>query len=151
MQSKIRQALERGATPDLWRNTLAHIPSVFGRLVYLSSLRNPNSGRYEHAGLSQMFGDREADYALRKSHAQTFEEWLCFNLEQKKADLDLYLSGLSEDRATIVRAWSRLVPYRGLMPATAEREEAKTYLADFSALLRLLMNQYGVAAPEESA
>lgn len=147
MQSRIRHALERGATPDLWRNTLCHIPSVFGRLVYLSSLRNPNSGRYEHSGLSQMFGDREADYALRKSHIQTFEEWLCFNLEQQKADLDLYLAGLLEDRATIVRAWSKLAPYRGLMPATVEREEAKAYMADFSALLSLLTNQYGVDGP----
>ena len=49
--------LERGAASDLWRHTLSQIPSVFGRLVYLSSLRNPNTDSYEHHGFSQMFGD----------------------------------------------------------------------------------------------
>ncbi len=34
-----KQVLERGAASDLWRHTLSQIPTVFGRLVYLSSLR----------------------------------------------------------------------------------------------------------------
>ena len=148
IQSKFRTLLERGAKPDLWRNTLTQIPSVFGRLVYLTSLRDPNSGRYEHAGLALIFGERDADAALRDSHCQTFSEWLKFDLEQQKADLDLYLAGLLETRRTIVESWSRLSPYRSLMPATVEAHAANLYLADFSALLRLMMNEYGVAAGE---
>ena len=148
IESRFRTALERGAKPDLWRNTLAQIPSVFGRLVYLTSLRDPNSGRYEHAGLSLIFGDRDADTALRASHCETFFEWLNFDLEQQKADLDLYLAGLLDTRRTIIENWARLSPYRTLMPATVEPNAANLYLTDFTALLRLMMNEYGVSAGE---
>src|SRR5579864_8729114 len=83
--------LERGAAADLWRNTLSQIPSVFGRLVYLSSLRNQNTGAYEHHGLALVFGPEESNRALKKSHSQAFAEWLSFDIEQQKADLDLYI------------------------------------------------------------
>ena len=87
-------AFDRSAAADLWRNTISQIPSVFGKLVYLASLRNPNNGAYEHHGLALVFGEDEANKALRNSHNKVFAEWLSFNLEQQKADLDLYISGL---------------------------------------------------------
>src|ERR1700722_5899908 len=77
---------------DLWRHTLARIPTLFGRLVYLSSLLSQNSGLYEHPALSQMFGEEQADETLRRSHARVFQDWLCLNLEQQKADLLEYLA-----------------------------------------------------------
>lgn len=148
---RVRGGLERGAASDLWRNTLSQIPAVFGRLVYLSSLRDPNTGSYEHHGLSLVFGEEEADRALRSSHSQTFSEWLCFNLEQQKADLDLYLAALLDNRRAIIQTWSRLAPYRNLVPASATKAELEVYLADFEALLKLLMNEHGVAAPDPDA
>ena len=87
-----KSSLERGAAPDLWRHTLSQIPSLFGRLVYLCSLRDRNNGTYEHYGLAQVFGDSEADRVLRESHQQVFASWVCLTLEQQKTDLDLYLS-----------------------------------------------------------
>jgi hypothetical protein len=83
---------DEGSAEDLWRHTLSQIPSSFGRLVYLASLRDQNTGRYEHHGLSQMFGEDESDQALRQSHEETFAGWLGFDLERQKEDLDLYLS-----------------------------------------------------------
>ena len=50
-------ALDKSAASNLWRNTLSQIPSVFGRLVYVSSLRNSNNGRYEHHGLTLVYGE----------------------------------------------------------------------------------------------
>lgn len=151
VNARSRAAMERGAAADLWRNTLAQIPSIFGRLVYLSSLRDSNTGRYEHHGLALMFDEREADQALRLSHEQMFDAWLGFNLHDQKADLDLYLSELSNDRKTIVGTWLRLAPYRTLIPAAAASVEADLYLCDFAILLELLRNDYGVAAPDEDA
>jgi hypothetical protein len=144
-------SLERGAAADLWRNTLAQIPSVFGRLVYLSSLRDQNTGRYEHHGMSQIFGEEEADRALRESHAQTFADWLCFGLEQQKADLDLYLSAFEGNKRTILETWIRLAPYRNLLPASVRDVERRLYLTDLEALLELLKNEYGVACPDPDA
>jgi len=143
--------LSRGAAPDLWRNTLSQIPSLFGKLVYLSGLRNPNNGRYEHHGLTLLFGDDQANSALKKSHAQAFEEWLTFNLEQQKADLEFYFSGLSEDRNTVLRNWIKLAPYRNLIPASAKKVERKLYVADLTAILALLKSASAAAGPDRDA
>jgi hypothetical protein len=89
---------DRSAAADLWRNTLSQIPTTFGRLIYLSSLRDQNTGTYQHHGLAQLFGEGETDQTLRHSHSQTFSEWLCFNLEQQKSDLEGYLEELHEDK-----------------------------------------------------
>lgn len=143
--------LERGVVADLWRNTLSQIPSVFGRLVYLASLRDQNTGVYQHYGLAQMFGKSDADRALRQSHEQAFSEWLCFGLEQQKADLDLYLAGLTGERRTILETWIRLVPYRNLVPSSTREAERRLYLADLEAILELLKGEYGVASPDPDA
>jgi hypothetical protein len=39
---------------DVWDRTLAQIATTFGRIAYLASLRNENSGRYEHFGLARI-------------------------------------------------------------------------------------------------
>ena len=142
---KIQGILERGAAPNLWRNTLSQIPTVYGRLVYLSGLRDPNSGRYKHAGLALVFGESEADRALRTSHNQTFSEWICYDLEQQKTDLDLYLADLPENKAQVVATWSRLKPFRTVAPTTVSGAPLDTYLSDFDILMELLKNEYGVA------
>ncbi len=148
-RSKTR--LEKSAPADLWRNTLNQIPSIFGRLVYLSSLRDQNTGRYEHHGLAQMFGDAEADAALRDSHTETFAEWLGANLEQQKADLDLYLSSFQADRRTILATWIRLAPYRSLVPSMVLDPERRLYLSDLEALLEILKAEYDVSGPDRDA
>lgn len=146
-----KAALERGAASDLWRNTLSQIPSIFGRMVYLSSLRNSNSGKYEHHGLALVFGEEEADRALRASHDHAFAEWLSYTLEQQKADLDLYLAALLENKSVILETWLRLAPYRNLIPSSVPALERKLYLTEFETLLALLKNEYGVALPDRDA
>ena len=73
---KLKGTLERDAVADLWKHTLSQIPTTYGRLVYLASLRDPNSGSYRHHGLSAAFGREQSTYALRTSHEQTFLQWL---------------------------------------------------------------------------
>jgi hypothetical protein len=149
--TRANDALDRSAASDLWRNTLSQIPSVFGRLVYLASLRNANSGRYEHHGLTLVFGEEDANKALKKSHIQVFREWLSFNLEQQKADLDLYLSGLYEDKRTVLTTWRELAPYRNLVPVRLRGVEKRLYTADLKALLELMGNVHGAAGPDPDA
>jgi hypothetical protein len=142
---------DRSAASDLWRNTLSQIPTVFGRLVYLASLRNPNNGSYEHHGLALVFGEDEANRALKNSHSAVFTEWLSFNLEQQKADLDLYLAGLFEDKRVVIQTWVRLAPYQNLIPASVRSVERRLYINDLAALMELFKNVYAVAAPDPDA
>jgi hypothetical protein len=151
MADSVHSNWQRGSAADLWRHTLSQIHCIFGRLVYLSSLRNANTGRYEHHGLALVFGADEADSTLRRSHQEAFDEWLGFNIEQQKADLDLYFSEQGADRRTIVDTWLRLASYRNLVPASAEPMQRQLYLADLETILGLLKNEYGVAAPGPTA
>jgi hypothetical protein len=141
----------RDAVSNVWARTLSQIPTCFGRLYYLASLRNPNTGLYEHHGLAHRFGAAEADAALRSSHEEVFAEWLNFPLARQKADFDSFLAGIEGDRATVLGAWLTLEPYRNLPPVTARPVERELYLAEIQALLELLRNESGVAFPDPDA
>jgi hypothetical protein len=136
-------ALDKSAASNLWRNTLSQIPSVFGRLAYVSSLRNSNNGRYEHHGLTLVYGEEEASRALKKSHSQAFKEWLTFNLEQQKADIELYISGLPDDPRQVIQTWLKLAPYHNLIPAAVRGVERRIYIDDLKLVLEILKNAYG--------
>jgi len=144
-------ALDRGAVSNLWRNTLLQIPSVFGRLVYVSSLRNPNNGRYEHHGLALIFGADDANKALKKSHRQIFDEWLTFNLEQQTRDLEIYLASLPDTRQTVLESWINLSPYRNLIPASVQGVERRLYIKDLTTLLEVLKGAGGAGARDRDA
>lgn len=146
-RNEASEALGRSAIADVWRHTLSQIPSVFGRLAYLSSLRNPNSGRYEHHGLALVFGADESSRALRKSHKQVFGEWLTFNSEEQIADLELYLSHLPEDKRTVLRSWTRLEPYKNFVPTSAKNVHQRLYLSEMRNMLELIRRAAGVDEP----
>ncbi len=150
-KARPKGVLERGISSDLWRHTLSQIPSCLGRLAYLASLRAPNTGRYEHHGLSLLFGDSETDKTLRKTHNDSFEDWLNYSLEQQKADLALYLCSLHDDKREILKSWAALTPYRYFVPASARESERNLYLADLDVLLQMLRNEHGVASPDRDA
>lgn len=150
-QAGSRGLLERDAASDLWRNTLAHITSVFGRLTYLAALRNGNTGAYEHHGLVLVFGEKKADRALRRSHRKLFDEWLVFSVEEQKADLEEYLSSLPEPRQTIIENWLRLSPGQTVFPAHSRAVERELFSADFALVLAVLRAENGVDAQDPGA
>ncbi len=146
-----KSRLARGAAADLWRHTLSQIPSVFGRLVYLSAVREPNSGVYRHEGLALVFGEAESADTLRASHLETFGEWIGFSLEQQQADLHLYLSSLTDRKEVVIDTWLRSAPYRNLIPNAVQGPERKLFLSNLEALLHILRNVCGVADPDSEA
>ena len=121
-----RSPRPRGA--DAWRRALSEIPTVFGRLVYLASLRDPVTGEYSHDLLSQAMNGEEADRTLRQAHHQVFFQWLTFNLADQKADLDEYFG---ENPLLSV------AEYRDLAPRSARGVERQLYFSDLETLLEL--------------
>lgn len=140
---------EKAAT-DLWRHTLSQIRSQFGRMVYLASLRDANTGVYQHHGLAMVAGAETAAQTLAASHVEVFRQWILLTLEQQHGDLAVYFSDQEADVGVIVATWTKLTSYRNLMPAEAQSEERELFLADVRALLAVLRNEYGVEHPDPS-
>lgn len=132
---------------ELWRHTLARIPTLFGRLMYLASLRNQSSGAYEHPGLAHMVGDEQAGETLRRSHGRVFQDWLCLNLEQQHADLQEYLAEIPNP-AALLADWASSGSYRGLAPATTQDVERQLFVTDLETVLALLKHEHGGASPD---
>jgi hypothetical protein len=134
------------AIAESWRRTLSTIPTLIGRVAYLASLRNANTGIYEHFGLAQRIGDDEVDRVLRRSHMTVFQEWLCYGLDRQKDELEEYLAGLKEDRREIVANWLTLEPYVTWVPGESRDVERKLFDDDLGMVLELIRNEYGVAS-----
>jgi hypothetical protein len=129
----------RGPAADLWRKTLSRIPTQFGRLVFISSLRDALTGRYSHPPLSEIVGREITDRTLCHSHHEIFSEWLGFTLAQQKADLDEFLNASNGPLD--------LAHYRDIVPGTAHQVERQLYLTDLETLLELLRFERGGAYP----
>lgn len=133
--AKPKSVLERDAAADLWRHTLSQIPTLFGKMMYLGNLRDPNSGEYHHHGLALVFGDKEAEKALRRNHKQAFSEWLTLTLDRQYGDLESYLDECSEERLTILGNWELVERWRVAIPATVNAAEKNLFCSDMRNLL----------------
>lgn len=147
---KPRMGLERSAAGDLWKNTLSKIPSLFGKLAYLASLRDPNSGLYRHHGLSLVFGRDESSRVLRDNHEQAFFEWLNLPLAEKSADLGLYLASLEDPLPDVLRHWSRSKSYSNHVPSATREMERELFVKDLEALIETIKNGPAARGPVSS-
>jgi len=145
---KPKAGLERSATGDLWKNTLSKIPSLFGRLAYLSALRDANSGIYRHHGLSMVFGREESTRTLRENHEQVFFEWLNLPLADKSADLAVYFASLEDPLRMVLDHWIKTGAYAGNAPAIARPMERELFIRDLEALIEAIRN--GLPADSEA-
>ncbi len=146
-----KSLLERTADTDLWRHTLSQIPVLAGRIVYLSTLRSPITGRYEHHGLALVYGDGDADKAIRVSHRKAFQEWLALGLQEKVEDLDNYLRSTGEDPGHVLRHWSRAETWSAFLPAGSLPAEKSLFASDIRGAIKILYLRFGVAAQGHSA
>ncbi len=144
---KPKGMLERDALADLWKHTLSQIPTIYGRLVYLASLRDPNSGSYRHHGLSAAFGREQSTYALRKSHEQTFLEWLTIPLAAKNADFRAYLQSASSEESpqAVVTYLARGARFVSQAPDAAGPAQREQFKLEVEILLELVKNDSGEA------
>jgi hypothetical protein len=133
----------RRVIQDFTINSLASIPFLFSRLIYVASLRDLSSGRYEHAGLLALYPDSAVQQALEICHEQVFERILETSLESQEADLCASLELMQGGRDETVGHWRRMEAYRVLLP-----EHGPEYLKDlFCSNLRALL---AVLQPESS-
>jgi len=106
----------RTVIEDFTVRTLAAIQSDFGRLYYVSSLKNPATGRYEHDGLRQIYSEDSVQSALTHCHAELFARILETPLENQQDDLRLCLEPAGEKFSEVTKTWQESKFMRALCP-----------------------------------
>ncbi len=148
---KPRAPFDRTAGADLFRHTLARIPSIFGRLLYLGSLRDPNTGAYRHYGLSTAFGKEQSAQALVLSHKRTFREWLRLTLEERQRDLETYLESLDDPKGKVVDFWLEAKGYLSGVPDSASKGDRDYFASDLENMLTVLSYSAGGSRARSSS
>jgi hypothetical protein len=134
--------LDRSAAADLFRNTLLRIPTVFQRLAYLASLRDPDSGIYSHHGLVSLYGQTETRKALSQSHKGAFQDWLNLSLAEKTEDVRRYLRGLDDRVARVPEHWREAALHGRFLPDDVREGEKAFFLHEFEILLEILTESF---------
>jgi hypothetical protein len=142
---KLKGTLERSASADLWKHTLSRIPTVYGRLAYLVSLRDANSGIYRHHGLAAVFGRDDSARALRESHEQTFVDWLKLDLESKIADLRQYIEGLDDAPPLVLNYLGNSAKNEFQLPESTREADRRLFHRDFETAVAVLRNVLGAS------
>jgi len=133
MQTQLEQ--NRHIIHDFAVNTLAVIPNDFGRLAYITSLRDLSTGRYEHAGLVALYPAEAVQQALKQCHEEIFQRILETPLALQEGDLKNCLEGMEGPLPDTVFHWRQMEAYRVLMP-----EDSPDYLKElFCSNLRVLL------------
>jgi hypothetical protein len=114
------------ACEDLKVRTLVSLPGSFGRLIYLASMRDYNTGQYYHDGLAKRFSEVAAAEALAKCHREVFQLLLRSPLEKIVGELERYIGSTPAEADQLLDTWERLQPYRVAVPA-----QCNPVLADF--------------------
>jgi hypothetical protein len=120
---------------DFTGATLAAIPHAYGRLMYLASLRDSSSGKYEHAGLTAVYSADAVQEALQFCHREIFQRILETPLSVQEQDLRECLESMPGERPATLAHWRRLEAHH-ILPA----EDAPDYLRElFFSNLRTLL------------
>lgn len=119
----------RAFVAGLWETALSSLPGVFARLVFLSGLRDPNTGEYSHYGLEMPLG-REAALVIRRSHEDAFLLWLTSTLEERSRDFRRFIASSEGYRRQVLAQWSDPARYALLVPEYAGEHERAHFLAE---------------------
>jgi hypothetical protein len=152
MNASPRLVPTQGAYSDLLQRSLAKISCDLGRLIYLASTRDYNTGTYHHDGLAARFRADVASEALATAHRQTFCKLAICSLEELVAQLETYLNTSRQGSLEVLRVWQKLEPYRVAIPVDANPVAAQLFLSNIRLALAIWRFRHQeVPAPQSAA
>jgi len=123
---------------DFTATTLAAIPNVFGRLIYIASLRDLSTGRYEHSGLTAVYSPDSVQEAVKFCHQEIFARVLEMPLSVQEQCLTECLDNMPGSMHETVAHWRHLESYRVLPPEGAPDYLRELFFSNLRALLEIL-------------
>jgi len=116
VESLERFQQSRAVIEDFSSQTLAAISSDFGRLYYVSSLKDSDSGRYEHDGLNSLYSENAVQAALSHCHEELFSRILETPLSEQERDLRACLGKAGDQYWDLIESWSEDRSFKDMCP-----------------------------------
>lgn len=132
---------EQSAREDLRKRTLAPIGYDFGRLVYLSSLRDFSTGEYHHHGLAYSYSEAIAASALASCHKEVFYGLALSSLEVFVDQVERFVRSSAQDFDKTVHAWESLEAYRATIPADCDPLTAALFRSNVKIAIAVLKSR----------
>jgi len=126
---------------DFTATTLAAIPNLYGRLIYIASLRDLSTGKYEHSGLAALYSPEAIQEALECCHHEIFQRILETPLAIQADDLRECLQEMDGSFSSTLSNWRRMESYRILPPGNAPDYLRELFFSNLRALLEILEMQ----------
>ena len=136
MLNQLRQ--NRRIIEDFTVTTLAVIPNAFARLIYVSSLRDLSTGRYEHEGLAALYPEEAVQQALEHCHEEIFLRILETPLAIQEEILQDCLEKMAGGLASVSRHWQQMEAYRVLVPEQVPDYLKELFCSNLRAMLEIL-------------
>jgi hypothetical protein len=130
MLGRLTNTQLEAAIEDLESRTLRRIGFSFGRLIYIASTRDYNTGRYYHDGLAFQFSADVAAQALAHVHREVFFELALSPLRDLTQQIQRYVLSSGAEPRDVIRGWEKLEPYRVVVPMEADPLTAGLFLAN---------------------
>jgi len=127
---------------------LSRIPSAFGKLAFVASLRQANPGCYHDPLAALVYGKEQVDATLRQKHREMFHAFLGAALATQTEQVAEYLARADDEKPRIaqtVRRWFQESLYEELIPATVRESEGELFSSDLRTILQLLQARLGFA------
>ena len=138
MSAEVKRMPLQQAYEDLANRSLSRISCELGRLIYLASTREYNTGSYYHEGLADRFGPEVAQKALEIAHRRAFYKVSAYSLEDLVEELERYLVSTKENPLECLHAWQKMEPYRIAVPTDADAPMARLFTSNLRLALAIL-------------
>ena len=137
MESLERFQQSRAVIEDFSSQTLAAISSDFGRLYYVSSLKDSDSGRYEHDGLMSLYPETAVQTGLSHCHEELFSRILETPLKDQERDLRECLNSAGDKYWDVVESWRETRYFREMCPQCLPDYLHDLFCSNMGALLAI--------------
>jgi hypothetical protein len=138
MQRQIKNLDVEAAKSELNNRTLARLDSDFARVMYLSSLRDFNTGEYHHHGLSHLYSEVTASAAMKACHEDLFARLVSGPLCYFVAQIDRFIRSSPKDYQGTLVIWKTLEGYHVAIPSSCDPMMAELFRSNVRIAMELL-------------
>ena len=119
--------------------SLDSLEGPLAQLVFLTSLRDPYTGRYLHEGWATIVPVASVHSTLRDAHHNAFESAVTLMLPNLCNELRRHFRSLGEQESRVARLWLDTEPYHEMIPEGCPQLSRMFFISQVRAALEILL------------